>query len=149
MIAREALLLVLCTLLAATATHFLHPHAPIWYAAQEPLREDEVTLEIIAQRWHNDVLWLDARPRTQYDAGHVPGALLLNEEAADQLLQEHFEKLQDNTNPIIVYCGSEACQASRKIAQYLKDKLPTTQIYVLRGGWNAWTKLHGLGVKSH
>ena len=147
-VAREAGQLLLCTLIATVATYFFHPHAPVWYSVQEPLREDEVTLEIIAQRWQNNVLWIDARPCTQYAVGHALGALLLNEEAADQLLLEHFEKLQDNTKPIIVYCGLESCQASRKIAQYLKDKLPTTQIYVLHGGWNEWKKFYGDRVTS-
>ena len=146
--ARETVLLLVLTLLAAAGTHFLHPRAPAWFATNEPLRDDEVSLEIIAQRWHNDVVWIDARPRAQYDAGHVPSALLLNEESADQLLFEHFEKLQDNTKPIIVYCGSEACQTSRKIARFLKEKLPVTPIYVLRGGWKTWSQRNGSGVRS-
>ena len=145
---REAALLILVTLVAATATHYFHPRAPSWYLSDELLRDDEVTLEIIARRWHNDVVWIDARPRKQFDAGHVPSALLINEESADQLLMQHFEKLQDNEKPVVVYCGSEACQASKKIAAYLRDKLPLTKIYVLRGGWSAWSHSNGAGVKS-
>lgn len=146
-IVRESALLLLCSIFAAMGMHFFHPRAPLWYKVNEPLRDGEVTLEIITQRWHDDVLWIDARPLAQYKAGHVPAALLLNEESADQLMLEHFEKLQDNTKPVIVYCGSEACRASQKIANYLRDKLPVTEIHVLRGGWTVWSQKHGAGVK--
>jgi rhodanese-related sulfurtransferase len=146
-IVRESALLLFFSLCAAAGTHLLHPRAPSWYQANEPLRDGEVTLEIIHQRWHDDVLWIDARPLAQYKAGHAPSALLLNEESADLLLMEHFEKLQDNTKPVIVYCGSEACRASQKIASYLRDKLPLTEIHVLRGGWTVWSQKHGAGVK--
>jgi rhodanese-related sulfurtransferase len=134
----QAAVIVLAAILAAAGTHFLHPKAPAWYVAEEPLQEDEVTMALIHERWQGEALWVDARPRKDYESGHVPGALLLNEQEADQLLFDHFEKLQDNKQPIVVYCGSEACQASRKIAEYLRERLPGTEIWVLKGGWNAW-----------
>lgn len=144
---REVLILLACALFAATGTHYLHPRAPAWYLAEEPVPDDEITLEEIAAKWQGEVLWIDARPRDQYETGHVPGALLLNEQEVNQLLQEHFEKLQDNQKPVIVYCGGEACQASRKMKEYLKERLPIEEIHVLHGGWKAWSAKHGAGVK--
>jgi rhodanese-related sulfurtransferase len=141
----QAAVIVLAAILAAAGTHFLHPKAPTWYATQEPLKEDEVTMALIRERWQGDVLWVDARPRKEYESGHVPEALLLNEQEADQLLFDYFEKLQDNKKPIVVYCGSEACQASRKMADYLRERLPGTEIWVLKGGWKAWQEGQGKG----
>lgn len=134
----QAAVIVLAAILAAAGTHFLHPRAPAWYRTEEPLREGEVTMALIRERWSGDVLWVDARLRRDYEAGHVPEALLLNEQEADQLLFDHFEKLQDNKKPIVVYCGSDACQASLKMAAYLRERLPSMEIYVLKGGWGAW-----------
>ncbi|MFZ4764798.1 MAG: rhodanese-like domain-containing protein [Roseimicrobium sp.] len=134
---REVLVLALCTLLAAAGTHLFHPRAPAWFQRDEPLAADEVTLDLVAQRWHGQVLWIDARPRADYVKGHAPGALLLNEEEANQLLFDHFEQLQDNNKPIVVYCDDRACQASRKMAAFLRERLPSASIYVLRGGWAA------------
>jgi prepilin-type processing-associated H-X9-DG protein len=51
---------------------------------------------------------------------------------------EHFAVLQDNKKPIVLYCDGHACQASRKMAAYLRERLPGSVIYVLRGGWEAW-----------
>ena len=74
------------TLLAALGTHLWHPRAPVWFEQKQPLGADEVTLAMVAEKWRGDVLWIDARPRTAYLASHVQGALLLNEQEADHLL---------------------------------------------------------------
>ena len=139
---REAGLILVATFLAAVGTHFAHPRAPQWFAKDEPLAADEVTLDLIQQKWNGDVLWIDARPRQAYTAAHIPDALLLNEQEADALMFEHIEKLQSTTKPIVVYCDGHACQASRKMATYLRERLPGVTIYVLRGGWKAWTDKH-------
>jgi len=140
---REALILVICTVLAAAGMHAFHPRAPAWHLSEETGSEDEVTLEMVREKWHNDVIWIDARPRDQYEKGHVPGAILLNEQEAGTLLYEHFERLQDGSKPIVVYCDGAACQASHKMQQYLKDRLPVEDIFVLLGGWKAWQKSGG------
>lgn len=124
--------------LAGAGTHFLHPRAPVWHAQEEKMKEDEVSLASIQQRWQGDVVWVDARLRKDYAAEHVPGAILINEQETDQLLFENFGMLQDNKKPLVVYCSGQSCQASRKIADYLRERLPLTEIYVLKGGWNAW-----------
>lgn len=139
----QAAVIVLAAIFAAAGTHFLHPKAPAWYVSEEPLKEDEVTMALIRERWQGDVLWVDARPRKDYELGHVPEALLLNEQEADQLLFDYFEKLQDNKKPIVVYCGSEACQASHKMAGYLRERLPGMEVWVLKGGWKAWQEGQG------
>ena len=145
---RQALLLLFLTALAAVGTQYLHPRAPQWYLSEEPLKKDEVTLQMVGDKWQGHVLWIDARIRSQYEAGHVPSALSLNEEELDTQLTELFPLLQDNTKPVVVYCGSEACHASRKMADYLRERLPTEEIYVLRGGWSAWSSAHGPGLKG-
>lgn len=132
----QAVVILVLTLAAAAGTQRWHPRAPAWYVDQQPLADDEVTLAQVQEKWNGEVLWIDARPRSDYEAGHVPGALLLNEQEADQLMFDLFEKLQDNQKPIVVYCSGEACQASRKIRQYLKERIAAQDIFVLRGGWN-------------
>ena len=136
----QAGILLAFTLAAAAGTHFLHPRAPHWYEQQEPLAADEVTLEMIQERWPGGVLWVDARVREAYEKAHIPEAMLLNEQEADALLFEHIEKLQGGAKPIVVYCDGHACQASRKMAKYLRERLPGAEIYVLHGGWSAWQK---------
>ena len=135
---RSAAALLGLTLFAAVLTDRFHPRAPAWYLASAPLREDEVNLEKIHTEWHDDVLWIDARPREQFDQAHIPGALLLNEYERDALIIEHMEVLQNPHKPVVVYCDGAACQASRKMREYLKENLAMPEVWVLQGGWKTW-----------
>jgi rhodanese-related sulfurtransferase len=134
---RQAFALLLLASAAAWATHAWHPRAPALYIVQEPLRDDEVSMQVIQERWNGDVLWIDARIQEQFDAGHVPGALPLNEQKFDEQLFGHLDALQANTKPIIIYCSAAKCEASRHVLERLKQTLPVENAFVLKGGWQA------------
>jgi rhodanese-related sulfurtransferase len=135
---REALVISLLTLLAAAGTHFFHPRAPSWHLSEEPVGEHETSMAEIATKWKGDVFWIDARVDEQYTAEHVPGAISLNEQNFDSALFDHIETLQDLKKPMIIYCGGEKCEASTKIRQALVERLPLENVFVLKGGWQAW-----------
>lgn len=135
---RQSLLLLLLSGAAAGATHTWHPRAPALYLVQEPLRKDEVSMQTIQERWNGDVLWIDARPQEQFDAGHVPGALLLNEQQFDSQLFSHLDTLQTNQKPIIVYCSAAKCDASRNVLERMRQMFALENAFVLKGGWKAW-----------
>jgi rhodanese-related sulfurtransferase len=136
----QVLVLLGLTAAAATLTHFFHPRAPAWYAVSEPMRDEDVTLEAVGARWKNDVQWIDARPREQYQAAHAKDALLINEQEADSLLADAMEALTTTKKPIVIYCSSDSCEAARKVRKYILERVPLEQIYVLRGGWKALEK---------
>lgn len=136
---RQSLILFLLAVAAAWGTHAWHPRAPALYLVQEPLRDDEVSMQVIQERWKGDVLWIDARIQEQFDAGHVPGALLLNEQKFDEQLFGHLDTLQANNRPVIIYCSAAKCEASRHVLERLKQTLPVENVFVLKGGWQAWT----------
>lgn len=135
---RQAAILLLLGAAAAWATHAWHPRAPALYLVQEPLRDDEVSMQTIHERWKGDVLWIDARPQEQFDAGHVPGALLLNEQKFEEQLVGYLDTLQTNQKPIVVYCSAAKCDASRHVLERLRQLLPIENAFVLKGGWKAW-----------
>jgi len=134
----QAAVLVLLSAGAALAVHTWHPRAPALHLIEEPLRDDEVSLASIRDQFQNEVLWIDARPKDLFDAEHVPGALLLNEQGFDDQLLGHLEVLQSNTKPIVVYCGGQKCEASRKVAQKLQQMGIVQKAWVLKGGFGAW-----------
>ncbi len=139
---RQAVILVLFAAAAAWATHAWHPRAPALYLVEEPLRDDEISMQAIQERWQGKVLWIDARIQEQYDAGHVPGALLLNEQGFEQQLFNYLDALQTNTKPVVVYCSAAKCDASRKVLERLKQTLPIEKAFVLKGGWKAWESVN-------
>jgi rhodanese-related sulfurtransferase len=139
----QALVLLLLSGVAAVGVHFWHPMAPAWYLVVAPPQEDEVTVERVKGEFGGKVLWLDARPEEQYVAGHIPEAKLLNEQGFNEQLFELIEVLQKNTLPVVIYCGGEKCEASRKIKERLVESLPMENVWVLKGGWPAWKAAEG------
>lgn len=128
---REASILILIALLPAVAAAFFHPKRPAWQSDEVPLA--------LAQSWKDQALWIDARPLADYNAGHVPGALPLNEDAWRELLPAVLDAWHPGAD-IIVYCSSLSCQTSREVARRLRDEVGLPRVFVLQGGWESWQK---------
>jgi len=139
----QAVIITLLAAAVAAAAFQLHPRAPALHAIEEPLKADEVGLKEIQARWQGDVIWLDARPRDQFDAGHIPGARLLNEQEFETQLLEMLDTLQAATKPIIIYCGGQKCEASRHVREKLLTMVPVENCFILKGGWPAWKAAQG------
>lgn len=137
-----ALCLLAAPLIPAGFTAWLHPSRPNW--AELNAREKSVSQDRIdageARSHYRDALWLDARSRADYEAAHVPGALLLNEDEWEALLPLVMERW-DGVQPMLVYCGGESCHASEAVARRLKRELGEIKVLVLNGGWPAWRAL--------
>jgi len=84
------------------------------------------------------ILWIDARSEKEYQAGHIPEALWLNEANFEVGLDSLLDRWSPE-NVLIVYCGSKACDDSQHLATRLKAS-GFTNVYVLEGGWEAWQK---------
>jgi rhodanese-related sulfurtransferase len=109
-------------------------------AIQLRLRPSDTTPQLDAaavRAWGDRVLWVDARPRREYDAGHLDGAVLLNEDEWNALIPE-FLNAWDPDIPIVVYCGGGGCQASKAVAARLRTELQMENVHVLKGGLKAW-----------
>ena len=75
---------------------------------------------------------VDVRTREEYDAGHIPGAILIPNE---NIGTEPPEELPDRNQIILIYCRSG--NRSKQAAQKLFD-MGYTNIYEF-GGINTWT----------
>jgi rhodanese-related sulfurtransferase len=133
---RQALLLLVLAAPAALVSGLLHPKAPAWQ--EPPLGPGEVRLRAVLA-WEEEVVWLDARSRAEYEEAHIPGALLLNEDEWEALFFD-FLAVWDPEATIVVYCGGAQCEASQHVAERLRRELGSETIYVLKGGWNEWTR---------
>jgi len=130
---REFLVIAALTALGAAFSLYHGWAPPPW--AEPALAAGEIRLDDARAL---DVIWLDARPREDFEAGHIPGALHFDEAAWDARLVELMEAWLTAPRPIVVYCGSESCGTSRRVAERLRDALPDAEIHSLKGGWDAW-----------
>ena len=139
----QVIVLAALTLLATAATYFFHPHAPALYLQRETVAEGEISVDQARAAMQSPgVVFIDARVKARFDAGHIPDALSLCESEPDypaqlsvvaDVLQQGQEKL------VVVYCDGKKCQASHEIAEILKSFHTVPEnVRVLRGGWPAW-----------
>jgi rhodanese-related sulfurtransferase len=103
---------------------------------EEPLAPGEIRAASVRQ-WGNQVQWVDARSQARYEAGHIPGAVLLNLENWESLIPK-FLDAWDLEKTVVVYCDGGSCDASRAVADRLREDYQVKSIYVLKGGWPAW-----------
>ena len=83
-------------------------------------------------------IWVDARALEEFEESHLPGALFFDESDWDTGLLELMNTWLIQPRPIVIYCGAEACDTSKRIAKRLRKSLPEAEIYSLRGGDTAW-----------
>jgi rhodanese-related sulfurtransferase len=131
---KEILILIATAALLAAISGVFHPHRPSFQ--HKVLASDEVELAT-AMRWGHKILWVDARSEANFEKDHIPGSILLNEDHWDGFLPVLLDVWKPD-RVIIVYCGSNSCQASRSVARRLRDEVGLNPTYVLEGGWEAW-----------
>ena len=85
-----------------------------------------------------NAIWVDARTIKEFEESHLPGALFLDENGWDTGLLELMDIWLIQPRPIVIYCGTEACETSKRIAERLRKSLPDAEIYSLKGGSIAW-----------
>lgn len=62
---------------------------------------------------------IDARPRAEFDAGHIPGAHVIDAPDDEQVASVERIAKGDKAAPLVVYCNGPYCQASRRLADRL------------------------------
>jgi rhodanese-related sulfurtransferase len=128
----QILCLILTAVIPAGASALWNKHKTGWKAfADQQLSLAEVS------RWGEKVLWVDARAESAYEADHIPGALLLNEDDWTGLLPG-LVQVWSPDRIIVVYCSSRSCQASEEVAKRLREEAGFSSVFVLKGGWETW-----------
>ena len=99
------------------------------------LKDDEICLADVA----GNVLWVDARPRAEWEKNGLKGSILWNFDPKED--QQTFEAQAAmkayEAELVVVYCGSEACGTSRQIADRIRKLKLGPSVKVLHGGWDA------------
>lgn len=81
-------------------------------------------------------VFLDARPRAEYDAGHIQGARSLPWDSFDEQVESVMSDIGEQTT-LITYCDGPTCNLSHELAMALIDMgYPTVRVLV--NGWTVW-----------
>lgn len=104
----------------------------------QPAAQEEVALSAV-RPLGDKVLWVDARTRAKFDDGHIPDAVLLNEDEWDRLVPAFLDAWEPE-KMVVVYCDGGSCDASHAVAKRLREELKMENVRVLKGGWTAWSQ---------
>ena len=85
-----------------------------------------------------NAIWVDARAIKEFEESHLPATLFFDESDWDTGLFELMNTWLLQPRPIVIYCGTEACGTSKRIAERLRKSLPDAEIYSLKGGSATW-----------
>ena len=112
------------------------------------LKPDELCLEAIPV--DADVVWVDARKRADWEKNGVPGSLLWNLDADEDMQALEAEAaVRIAMNPkVVVYCSDENCGVSRQVAERIRALGLGAEVFVLRGGWRALSEAGRVKVSS-
>jgi len=135
---RQVSILLGLAILPAICQALYFRNANVWQ--ERPVDSGQVTLAQ-AEAWGDNAVWLDARPDADFAAGHVPGALQLNEDRWDDLLPAMLTQWSPERK-LVVYCSQQSCNASHEVAERLRKEDGPKEVYVLQGGWEEWKKHH-------
>ncbi|MBF0230854.1 MAG: rhodanese-like domain-containing protein [Desulfamplus sp.] len=114
-----------------------------------------ISLEKARELFENNLaIFIDARPKEQYEEGHIKDALFLPWQEVDTyfmeiapILEERVSNMErvksDNgenkniSNAIITYCDGESCELSHELALFLKE-MGFNNVHIMVNGWTLW-----------
>ncbi|MGC4015922.1 MAG: rhodanese-like domain-containing protein [Luteolibacter sp.] len=137
---QAALIAGISTLAAVTNLRISGPPTRDVPCRQEELKPHEICLVTVKERWQGKVLWIDARPRREWEIDGLPGSLLWNldpHEDANAFEAAVMEKLVDAPPAVVVYCSEGNCGVSSQIAERILKLGVTDQVFALKGGVGA------------
>lgn len=94
-----------------------------------------------------DALWIDSRPRSAFDAAHIPGAISIPE-GSDKAVLDRLRAEQSAERPIVVYCSGIGCGTSRRLATRLAREFGFTRVHHLPGGFTEWQQIQAAQAAS-
>ena len=135
-LARQILLLLALAFVPAVGQAIYYRNVASWH--HPPIDEGQVSVTQ-AQEWGDATLWIDARPEEEFARGHVPGAMILNEDQWNASLPALLAAWSPERK-LVVYCSQRSCNASHTVAERLRNEAGLKNVYVLEGGWEEWQK---------
>jgi rhodanese-related sulfurtransferase len=91
---------------------------------------------------HQRGLVIDARQSTDWENGHLPGAINLSSNNFEKDYLNRRNLLENQRGrPLVVYCTSRICSSSQRIGLIL-TLLGHRDVRIFSVGWDAWLENH-------
>jgi len=110
---------------------------------QSELPEHFVCFKTVDAWLQDEVLWVDARPRADWEKNGRGGSVLLNdqEEWIDMEPEFMMNMMLGEKTKVVVYCNRSGCGSSKYVAEQLRNRhaeILGFEVFVLEGGVKAF-----------
>lgn len=111
------------------------PEVVVFKCDSALLRKDEICLGDVK----GNVLWVDARSRSEWKENGLEGSILWNMDPKedDTAFESEAAPRVFAAELVVVYCSSESCGTSRQVADRIRKLDLGPSVKVLFGGWDA------------
>lgn len=130
----QATQILTTAILIATFTSIIHPY--IWHTKSTEQEFPHIPITQILQHQYGIII-VDARQEAEYQKGHILNAISLNDSTWEKQLPILLGQYESDM-PIVIYCDSNKCNSSNRIARRLWNETKLKNIKILEGGWSAW-----------
>ena len=146
-VVREALILVVVSFAVAFIVYSVRPdkiepapskgNGPVAssHAGSDHIRDISL-LDAVQHFNRGSAVFVDARHPTDFDAGHIRGAVNLYLADQEKWLSD-FMASTDPAKVIVAYCDGEACHLAPDLAEFLFFN-GFDNVYYLKNGWSVW-----------
>ena len=113
---------------------------PSGTSPQNLVLEREITLDQARLLYEHSLAdFIDARPKAQYEEGHIPGAFNVPPDAFTRGTPPVVDFL-DVERPVVVYCAGGDCHDSHVVIEQMMLIRPElVRLHVFTDGYPAWT----------
>jgi rhodanese-related sulfurtransferase len=101
-----------------------------------PASDQFISLEQAHALFESGALFLDTRPRAQFDEARILGAYHLSTEQFGTPEGTEVLSMLSADTPYVLYCDGGDCEASEDVALRLEDAYPL--YHIMRDGFPAW-----------
>ena len=114
--------------------------AGISSGAAAPLRSTWAEVKPLVESGR--IVVVDARPRTAFDAGHIPGSVCLPFTSLQTEIKAFMAAYPPGT-PLAIYCANANCGTSSQLATVLTHTYNYKDVRYLPGGYQEWRNAEG------
>lgn len=141
----EIIIIAFIAVLLSFTVNLLRPDGlPLFSASNadgtpEQISPEEISITVAIKLFQTgSVLFVDARPASDFNAAHIHGAVNLVGTDIDEWIDGFLADTPPDTL-IIAYCDGPTCSLGRELAEQFR-LLGYAEAYYLKDGWSKWIK---------
>jgi len=103
-----------------------------------------VCLDYAQSSWGENIYWIDARSRSDWEKNGVSGSVLLTDDPKEDFMELFAQEAEgiflaaQSGKKLLIYCNAKTCGSSKFVRQQILDQGLHDEVYILYGGYKSF-----------